>query len=93
VLTRRQPTPAQLADVSFGWHIAKPNQDMRFDVPTVGPETIARLKAHGAVLLAVEAGKTVLLDRERMLADADAAGIVVLARTDDDAEVPPSSSR
>ncbi len=66
-----------------GWTLikaAKPNQDMRFDVPTVGPETIAKLRQHGGTCLVVETGKTVLIDREKMLADADAAGIVIIAR-------------
>ena len=69
-----------------GWTLvkaAKPRQDMRFDVPTVGPETITKLKQHGARMLVIEAGKTVIIDREKMLADAQAAGIVVMARTDE----------
>jgi hypothetical protein len=64
-----------------GWmliKVAKPNQDMRFDVPTVGPETIAKLRQHGGTCLVVEAGKTIIIDREKLLADADAAGIVVI---------------
>jgi len=132
VLTRRQPSAAQLRDADFGWPIAKtlgrldigqavavketeviaveaiegtdrmieragelcrgggwtlvkaakPNQDMRFDVPTIGPETIANLRRHGAKMLVIEAGKTVILERERTLTDADTAGIVVLGRLD-----------
>jgi DUF1009 family protein len=58
--------------------VAKPAQDMRFDVPTVGPTTIDRLKAHGATCLAVEAGRTILLDKPDMLAAADKAGIAVV---------------
>lgn len=133
VLTRGQPSAAQLADADFGWRIAKelgrldigqsvavketevvaveaiegtdrmieragqlvprggwtlvkvakPNQDMRFDVPTVGPQTIANLTRHGARMLVIEAGKTVILEREQMLADADRAGIVILSRRAD----------
>ncbi len=60
--------------------VAKPDQDMRFDVPTVGPGTIAQLKEHRARMLVIEAGKTVIIEREKMIADADAAGIVVQAR-------------
>ncbi|HNQ24851.1 MAG TPA: UDP-2,3-diacylglucosamine diphosphatase LpxI [Phycisphaerae bacterium] len=132
VLTRQQPTPAQWADVHFGWPIAKqmgeldigqsiavketeviaveaiegtdrmiertgrlcprggwilikvakPKQDLRFDVPTVGPDTIAILQQHGAAMLVVEAGKTVLIDREEIIRAADHAGIVVLAYTE-----------
>ena len=66
-----------------GWaliKVAKPDQDMRFDVPTVGPDTIANLHRAGASMLVIEAGRTVVVDREQMLADADRAGIVILAR-------------
>jgi DUF1009 family protein len=56
---------------------------MRFDVPTVGPETIAQLKRHGARMLVVEAGKTVILDHKEMVSAADGAGIVVLSRAND----------
>jgi hypothetical protein len=66
-----------------GWtliKVAKPNQDMRFDVPTVGPETIAQLHHNGAAMLVIEAGKTVIIDREEMLAAADRAGIVVVSK-------------
>ena len=130
VLTRRQPTTAQLSDADFGWAIAKdmgrldigqsiavkereviaveaiegtdrmiqragelcrhggwtlvkvakPNQDMRFDVPTVGPETIAKLKTHGAKMLVIEAGKTLIVERERMIAEAEKGGIALVAR-------------
>ncbi len=128
VLTRANPTRAQLKDAQFGWRIAremgrldigqsiavketeviaveaiegtdrmieragglcrqggwtlvkvaKPNQDMRFDVPTVGPDTIANLKQHGAKMLVIEAGKTLIIDRGKLVAAANAAGIVVL---------------
>lgn len=64
-----------------GWtmvKVAKPNQDMRFDVPTVGPETVALLSRHGARMLILEAGKTVMIDREQMLTDADRVGLVIL---------------
>ena len=67
-----------------GWTLvkaAKPRQDMRFDVPTVGPETIAKLARHGGKMLVIEAGKTVIIDREKMITDADAAGIVVIGRS------------
>lgn len=64
-----------------GWtmlKIAKPKQDMRFDVPTVGPNTIERLKAANAGCLAIEAGKTIMLEKAKMLAAADRAGIAVI---------------
>ena len=69
-----------------GWtliKVAKPNQDMRFDVPTVGPETIGNLAANGAGMLVIEGGKTLIIDRRQMIADADRHGIVVLSRTND----------
>ena len=44
--------------------VAKPQQDMRFDVPTIGPGTLDSMAAAGARVLAVEAGRTILLDRE-----------------------------
>ena len=58
--------------------VAKLHQDPRFDVPTVGPTTIETLKAAGAVCLAVEAGKVILLDRPQLLEAADRAGIAVI---------------
>lgn len=46
--------------------VAKPNQDMRFDVPAVGPDTLQVMKASGCNVLAVEAGKTLMIERERL---------------------------
>lgn len=130
VLTRRQPTAEQLADVDFGWPLvarlaemdigqaiavkdreviaveaiegtnamirrageyckisgwtllkaAKPNQDMRFDVPTVGPQTIEHLKQQGAKCLVVQAGKVILADKPELIEAAEKAGIVVMGR-------------
>jgi hypothetical protein len=57
---------------------ARPAQDMRFDVPVVGPRTIEVMKAAGAVVLAVEAEKTLLIEREIMIDDADRAAIAVV---------------
>lgn len=129
VLTRRQPSPAQLKDIEFGWHIAKemgrldigqsiavkeqeviaveaiegtdrmieragdlcrhggwalikvakPNQDMRFDVPTVGPDTIVNLSRRGGKVLVFEAGKTLVVDREKLVEAAEREGIIVVA--------------
>ncbi len=56
---------------------AKPNQDMRFDVPVIGPTTIGKMQQAGATALAVEVGKTLLIDREELLALADQANIAV----------------
>lgn len=132
VLTKRKPTDRELADVRFGWtlaremgrldvgqsvmvrdraciaveaiegtdrcieragelcgraafavvKVAKPNQDMRFDVPTVGTQTIVTMTRAGATVLGIEAGKTILLDEAETLAAADRAGIAVVALSD-----------
>jgi DUF1009 family protein len=58
--------------------VAKPKQDMRFDVPVVGVPTIEAMRSAGATCLCVEAGRTLLFDREAMIAAADAAGIAIL---------------
>lgn len=57
---------------------AKPAQDMRFDVPTVGLQTIENVKASGGGCIAVEAHRTILIDKPQLLAAADAAGIAVV---------------
>lgn len=126
VLTRRQPTEAELEDARFGSHIArqlggldigqtvvvkdkavvavealegtdetirragklagpgtivvkmaKPSQDMRFDVPVVGIETIRTMREVQAGLLAVEAGKTLVIDEEEAVQFADRSGICI----------------
>ncbi|HEY3243755.1 MAG TPA: UDP-2,3-diacylglucosamine diphosphatase LpxI, partial [Phycisphaerae bacterium] len=59
---------------------AKPNQDRRFDVPTVGPDTIENLHRHGGKVLVVEAGQTLLIERERMVELAERYGICVVGR-------------
>ena len=59
--------------------IAKPDQDMRFDVPVVGVPTIETMSEAGATCLCVTAGKTLLFDREQMLALADRRHIAVVA--------------
>jgi DUF1009 family protein len=132
VLTRRAPTPAEQADIDFGWtlakamggldvgqsvmikdkvavaveaiegtdraiaragelcrkggftvvKVAKPSQDMRFDVPTVGMQTIENIARAGGKVLAIEAEKTIVLDQPETVALADKLGvsIVCLAR-------------
>ncbi len=59
--------------------VAKPNQDMRFDVPVIGVKTIEIMHTAGATCLAVEAGKCLLLDGDAVIPAADAASIAVLA--------------
>ncbi|NOX58623.1 MAG: LpxI family protein [Planctomycetes bacterium] len=133
VLTRNQPTAAQLRDIEFGWPVAKqmgcldigqsiavkeqdviaveaiegtdrmivragelcraggwvlikvskPNQDMRFDVPTVGPDTIENLKKNGAKALVIEADKTFVVDHEAMIDLAEKYNIVIVAHRAD----------
>jgi hypothetical protein len=59
--------------------IAKPNQDMRFDVPVIGVKTIEVMHAAGATCLAVDAGKCLLLDGEKVIDAANAATIAIIA--------------
>lgn len=58
--------------------VAKPNQDMRFDVPVIGIATIEAMIRAGARCLAIEAGRTLLFDREALLARAREAGIAIV---------------
>ncbi len=60
--------------------VAKPNQDMRFDVPVVGVATLEAMRAAGATCLCVEAGRTLLFDLTAMVKVADGAGIAIVAR-------------
>jgi DUF1009 family protein len=57
--------------------VAKPRQDMRFDVPVVGAGTVEVMHEAAARVLALEAGRTLLLDKDRFLAQAESAGIAV----------------
>jgi DUF1009 family protein len=58
--------------------VCKPNQDLRFDLPAVGIETIKTMKEVKASCLSIEAGKTIILDREAVLKEADKAGIAIV---------------
>jgi len=136
VLTRRQPTEAELDDAKFGARIAteigrldigqtvvvkdraivavealegtdetirrggkvagagtvvvkmaKPSQDMRFDVPVIGIETIRAMKEAGAALLAVEANKTLVIDEEEALSLANDWGLCVMGLSVEDSPV------
>jgi len=127
VMTKKKPSETQMADVEFGYNMAKAvaehdigqsvvvkdlsvvaveavegtdacirrggelgkgsvvvvkvsrkGHDMRFDVPTVGLGTLETLKEASASVLAVEAGKTIMLEKERFISGADAAGICVM---------------
>ncbi len=61
--------------------VAKPNQDMRFDVPVVGLHTIETMVQAGASCLALDAGRCLVLDKEAVLAAANEAGIAIVAET------------
>ena len=59
--------------------VAKPNQDMRFDVPVIGVRTVETMQRAGATCLALEAGRTLLFDSAAIVAAADAAQIAIVA--------------
>ena len=66
-----------------GWtliKVARPAQDMRFDVPTIGPSTIRNLRDAKCACLVVEAGKTVIVDKPDTLALADKLGVAVIGK-------------
>ena len=70
-----------------GWtlvKVAKPQQDMRFDVPTIGTDTIENLHKARAKVLAIEAGKTIVLDQDEVVALADRYGLSIVAVTADE---------
>ncbi|WPD24911.1 MAG: UDP-2,3-diacylglucosamine diphosphatase LpxI [Candidatus Electrothrix scaldis] len=132
ILGKKKPTQEQLADIRFGWRIAreigrldigqcvvvregavlaveaiegtdaairrggelsgsgavvvkmkKPGQDFRFDLPATGTKTIETLASVKGAVLAVEAGQSLLFDREAMIAAANRAGIVVVGLQED----------
>lgn len=133
ILGKRKPSKEQLADIRFGWKIAreigrldigqcvvvregsvlaveaiegtdaairrggelagsravvvklkKPGQDFRFDLPATGVKTIETLAAVKGAVLAVEAGQSLIFDREAMIAAADRAGIAVVGVKEDE---------
>jgi UDP-2,3-diacylglucosamine hydrolase len=59
--------------------VSKPGQDMRFDVPVVGPKTLEVAAASGISAIGVEAGRTLLLDRDAVAERADALGVSIVA--------------
>jgi UDP-2,3-diacylglucosamine hydrolase len=60
--------------------VAKPNQDMRFDVPVAGVSTVEAMAAAGATALSVDAGKTLMIDGDAIIRAADEAGISIVGR-------------
>jgi DUF1009 family protein len=67
--------------------VAKPEQDMRFDVPTVGVQTIESMRAAGARVLAIETGRTILIDEEETIALANKYGIAIVSRREPSAAI------
>ncbi|MBA2258182.1 MAG: UDP-2,3-diacylglucosamine diphosphatase LpxI [Acidobacteria bacterium] len=60
--------------------VAKPNQDMRFDVPVVGTATVDAMRAAGATAMTIDAGRTLVIDGDKVFAAAGAAGIAIVGR-------------
>ncbi len=60
--------------------VAKPGQDMRFDVPVIGVTTIEAMRAAGSSALSIDAGRTLVIDGDAVFAAADAAGIAIVGR-------------
>ena len=79
IMASLQGDPSTLSRSLTVVKIAKPNQDMRFDVPVIGAKTIEVMRSAGATCLALDAGKCLLLDGEKILDAANAAGIAVVA--------------
>ena len=72
--------------------VAKPQQDMRFDVPTIGLRTIEQLHRAGGSAIAIEAGKTIFVDREATLRRANQLGIAIVSLHDDAVAMTESAS-
>ena len=66
--------------------VAKPQQDMRYDVPTVGMKTVENIASSGGSVLAIEAGRTILLDGPEVIDFADRHGLVIVAIDEEVAE-------
>lgn len=81
---------------SGGWtlvKVAKPHQDMRFDVPTVGVQTIENLNKARAKLLAIEADRTIMIDKDQVVELANKYGIIIVAvKRDQDPDRPEMES-
>jgi DUF1009 family protein len=67
--------------------VAKPQQDLRFDVPTIGVQTLQTMREAGARVLAIEAGMTILLDNQEVVQLADKLGIAIVALNAEEAEL------
>jgi hypothetical protein len=60
--------------------VAKPKQDMRFDVPVVGLATVQAMRIAGAAVLSIDAGKTLMFERDELIRSAEEAGIAIVGR-------------
>ena len=60
--------------------VSKPQQDMRFDIPAIGPETISTMREAGANVLAIESKRTLLIDGEELIKAANKADVAIVAR-------------
>jgi UDP-2,3-diacylglucosamine hydrolase len=79
IMKSLEPEASTLSRALTVVKIAKPNQDMRFDVPVVGVKTIEVMSAVGATCLAIDAGKCLLLDGDAVVRKADEVGIAIVA--------------
>jgi DUF1009 family protein len=79
IMASLESDPSTLSRALTVVKIAKPNQDMRFDVPVIGVKTIEVMQSAGATCLALDAGKCLLLDGNAIIVAADAAGIAIVA--------------
>jgi UDP-2,3-diacylglucosamine hydrolase len=79
IMASLESDPSTLSRALTVIKIAKPNQDMRFDVPVIGVRTIEVMRKAGATCLALDAGKCLLLDGNAIFASADAAEIAIVA--------------
>jgi DUF1009 family protein len=89
IMASLEPDPSTLSRTLTVVKIAKPNQDMRFDVPVVGVKTIEVMRKAGATCLALDAGKCLLLDGDAIGEAADGAGISICADAGDPSQVNP----
>ena len=76
-LTYRGPTAAEQQDIEYGWSLAK--EMGRFDVPTSGLGKIQSVIAAGAKVLAIEAGKTIVVDHTQVVSLADQHGLAIVS--------------
>ena len=67
--------------------VAKPEQDMRFDVPTIGLQTIQTMHEAGGRVLAIESGRTIVLDQEEVFALANKLGIAIVSLNANESEL------